>query len=186
PLMIVFVLFLVTARVVVQMKTKAPPKDALHVTVIGKQRWWEFKYPKLGITTANELHVPVGSDGNPRPVFLTLKSADVIHSFWVPSLSPKQDVVPGHPNQLWFSVTEPGIYYGQCAEFCGSQHANMKIRVVAQTPEDFKKWVKNQQKPAAPASTLKKPLQIKGRKLFMNTSCINCHTVKGTVAKGTF
>lgn len=186
PLMIVFVLFLVTFRVVAQIQTKQPTENSIHVTVIAKQWWWEFKYPELGITTANELHVPVGTDGKPVAVFLTLKSADVIHSFWVPRLAPKQDVVPGHPNPLWFSVTEPGIYYGQCAEFCGSQHANMKIRVVAQTPENFKKWVKNEQKAAAPVSTLKTPLQIKGEKLFMDTSCINCHSVKGTIAKGTF
>lgn len=180
PLLIVFVLFLVVFRVVAGIQGKTPPKhgDPIYVTVIAHQWWWEFKYPKLGITTANELHVPVSPHGKKYPVFLRLESADVIHDFWVPRLSGKQDVVPGHPNHLWFAPEKAGTYYGQCAEFCGAQHANMSIRVVAQSKKNFDKWVADHQKPAAAPATLTGKAKV-GYAQFVKNSCISCHEVNG-------
>jgi cytochrome c oxidase subunit 2 len=151
--------------------------DPLRVKVIGHQWWWEFQYPDLGVTTANELHIPVG-----RTVIAELETADVIHSFWVPRLAGKTDLVPNHPNRMWFNGNEPGIYYGQCAEFCGTQHAQMRFRVIVQTASDFQAWVDQQKKPpAAPASDLAR----QGEELFMGkAACFSCHTVDGTKAQG--
>ncbi len=124
---------------------QTPPDSALQVTVVGKQWWWEFKYPDAKVITANELHIPVG-----RKVALTLKACDqgacnVIHSFWVPELSGTRDVVPGHVNELTLSASEPGTYLGQCKEYCGLSHANMRFRVIAQSPSDFADWLSGQQ-----------------------------------------
>ena len=182
PLLVVFVLFLVVFRVVAAIQgtdaAKTHNPNDLQVTVIGHQWWWEFKYPGLGITTANELHVPLSPDGKKNTVALTLKSADVIHDFWVPQLCGKQDVVPGHTNYLWFAAQKTGTYFGQCAEFCGAQHANMAIRVVVQTPEAFKKWVADHQQPAADPATLTGAAKA-GHLAFMNNSCIQCHEIQG-------
>ena len=129
PAIIVFVLFLVTARSIFEIEAATPPADAVHVRVIGHQWWWEYEYPDYGFTTANELHAPLGADGSPRPVYLDLESADVIHSFWLPQLAGKTDVIPGRINHLWFAAENPGWYTGQCAEYCGTQHAHMWLRV---------------------------------------------------------
>jgi cytochrome c oxidase subunit 2 len=149
----------------------APPRDALAVTVRGHQWWWEFQYPTLQVVTANELHVPVG-----RPVALTLEGPDVIHSFWVPQLGGKRDVVPGRLNRLTFTAERPGEYRGQCAEFCGTSHANMGLRVIVDAPEVFTRWVAAQkvQSPepsAGPAAD--------GKAIFARSACVGCHTIRG-------
>lgn len=190
PALIVFILVLVTARTLWEVKAAAPePKAgdrALFVTVVGRQWWWEFTYEsfdgeKLGFTTANELHIPVAENGVPRPVYLTLKSADVCHSFWVPKLAGKTDLIPGHPNQMWFTTDRPGLFYGQCAEYCGTQHANMLIRVHAEPVEEFEQWLKHEREPAA-----EDPAMQAGKAAFLAQSCVNCHRVRGTSAQGTF
>jgi cytochrome c oxidase subunit 2 len=163
---------------------------ALFVTAIGHQWWWEYRYDhfdgqKLGFVTANELHIPTGADGVPRPVYLTLQSADVCHSFWVPRLAGKTDMIPGRTNYLWLQTNHPDLYLGQCAEFCGSQHANMLIRVIAEPAEDFERWLANEEKDQAPRD--KEPEMIRsGRKVFLQQSCVSCHRVAGTAAEGTF
>ena len=153
--------------------TKPAPEGALQVIAIGHQWWWEFQYPELGITTANELHLPVN-----RPVSVTLKSVDVIHSFWVPQLSGKIDNVPGHENHLWFTPTEARAepYLAQCAEFCGLSHANMRFRVfVSETPA-FETWAKAVKTDRiAPSADLAKA----GEQQFTTSGCIACHTVQG-------
>jgi cytochrome c oxidase subunit 2 len=193
PALVVFVLVLVSARTlwVVNRPPPQPHKDdnTLFVTVVGRQWWWEYTYDhyngrKLGFTTANELHIPAsdpGKDGKERPVFLILKSADVCHSFWVPRLGGKTDLIPGRTNSMWFQTDQPGLYLGQCAEYCGMQHANMLIRVVVESDAEFKAWLKRQQKSATQDSTVKA-----GRAAFLGESCVNCHRVSGTPAKGTF
>ena len=143
PTLIVFVLVLVTARTLWEVNVPPPPPrigdNSLFVTVVGRQWWWEYRYDHyngrpLGFITANELHVPAGDDGVTRRVWLTLKSADVCHSFWAPRLAGKTDVIPGRDNSMWFQTALPDLYVGQCAEYCGTQHANMLIRVVAESP----------------------------------------------------
>ncbi len=181
PVLIVVVLFLTTARVIFGVQDARMPKSALNVTVIGHQFWWEFRYPNQGIVTANELHIPVSDPGNPSPTYLTLLSADVDHSFWVPQLAGKTDLIPNHPNSMWIDPRTPGIYLGQCAQFCGTQHAKMLLKVVVQTPEDFKQWVHDQQQTAATDAAV-----VAGRHVFETQACINCHTISGTVGTGRF
>jgi cytochrome c oxidase subunit 2 len=176
PVIIVLVLFMVTTRTIWGLQKVERPPDAMPVTVVGHQWWWEFQYPELGITTANELHVPAS-----KATYLTLQSADVVHSFWVPRLAGKTDVIPNRNNEMWFGGAEPGVYVGQCAEFCGTQHANMLLRVYVHTDEQWQAWVKQQQRPAATVAAASK-----GRDVFLKTACINCHTVRGTVADGRF
>src|SRR5207237_5055521 len=123
--------------------------------VVGRQWWWEYSYDHydgraLGFTTANELHVPAGENGVRRPVYLTLKSADVSHSFWVPRLAGKIDLIPGRTNHLWFETAKPGLYLGQCAEYCGTQHANMLLRVSVDPPDEFNRWLAPERKSADP------------------------------------
>jgi cytochrome c oxidase subunit 2 len=159
-----------------------PPTDALTVNVIGHQWWWEVRYPgdangtTAGIVTANEIHVPVG-----RPVKVVLTSADVVHSFWVPELGGKMDLIPGKVNQMWFQADKTGVFKGRCAEFCGVEHAGMGFLVVADPPEKYQAWVNNQQAAAAaPTEELAK----EGGELFQNSACIGCHTISGTRAQG--
>jgi len=181
PLMIVVVLILATTRTIGQLQKATAPPHALQVTVVGHQWWWEFRYPSLGITTANELHVPVSTAARPRPTFLTLESADVVHSFWVPRLAGKTDVIPNWVNHMWIEPWQTGTYLGQCAEFCGVQHAHMLIRVVVESAADFDRWAAAQQQPAAVD-----PRVEAGRRLFQSTACVNCHAISGTGARGTF
>ena len=160
PALIVFVLALVTARTQWEvLPTPPPPRPddhTLFVTVVGRQWWWEYRYDhydgkELGFITANELHVPAGTaNGVPRPVYLKLQSADVCHSFWVPRLGGKMDLIPGRTNDLWFQTDQPGLYRGQCAEYCGTQHANMLLRVTAEPPEDFELWLAHQRESQSP------------------------------------
>ncbi|MGH2771239.1 MAG: cytochrome c oxidase subunit II, partial [Actinomycetota bacterium] len=154
-----------------------PKGDVLEVKVVGQRWWWEYQYPGLGVITANELHIPVG-----RPVVLSLESKDVIHSYWVPKLAGKQDVVPGQTNHLTLKADRPGEYRGQCAEYCGLSHANMRNVVISHTPEDFETWVKEQQQAATiPTDALAR----EGMDFLVNGPCAGCHAVKGTNAQAT-
>ena len=179
PILIVFVLIGVSARVIAGVQNASPPKATLHVKVIGHQWWWEVSYPDYGITTANEVHMIAGKEGQ-QANYIQLASADVIHSFWIPQLSGKTDLIPNRTNYMWMDPREPGVYFGNCAEYCGTQHANMLLRVVAQTPDDFKTWAENQQKRANEGDA------IAGRATFESLSCVSCHNVAGTVAQGKF
>lgn len=156
--------------------TSQPPADALPVKVIGHQWWWEFQYPTLGITTANELVIPAG-----RPIRATVTSADVIHSFWVPQLGGKMDAIPGRENVLWLQSDVEGTYYGQCAELCGVSHANMRLRVHIVSEAEFQRWVEAQRAPAAQPT---EPLAQQGYQVFMSKACVGCHTIDGTPAQG--
>ena len=184
PCLIVFVLILVSARSIVEIQNHPMPEDALKIRLIGHQWWWEIQYPELGIITANEIHVPVSSrDGKPRPTHISLESADVIHSFWVPQLAGKTDLVPNRTNQTWIEPFKTGVFLGNCAEYCGTQHANMLLRVIVQTPEDFQKWADNQkQLPAEPQDVI----AIQGKKDFYDLSCVSCHKIDTTPAEGVF
>jgi cytochrome c oxidase subunit II len=185
PVLIVVVLFLTTARIIFAIQDAPKPQSALDVTVIGHQFWWEFRYPKLGIVTANELHVPVSTSTAPKPTFLQLLSADVDHSFWVPQLGGKTDLIPNHPNAMWFDPQSPGLYLGQCAQFCGVEHAKMLLRVYVDTPDQFSAWVKAQQRPAMQPDA-QNAAAVAGRHVFETEACVNCHAISGTIAKGTF
>lgn len=181
PLLIVVVLTMATARVISAIQNRPAPEDAVQVTVVGHQWWWEFRYPAMGIVTANELHVPQSTATAPKLTFLKLLSADVAHSFWVPKLAGKTDVIPGRANSMWVEPKQTGTYLGNCAEYCGTQHANMLLRVVVHSPEDFDRWVTQQKTPTPPD-----PQVESGRALFLSLSCVNCHAVSGTSAVGTF
>jgi cytochrome c oxidase subunit 2 len=181
PVLIVVVLFLTTARVIFNTEYASKPTGALDVVVIGHQFWWEFRYPKLGIVTANELHVPVSDPRRPTPTYLEMSSADTDHSFWVPQLAGKMDVIPNRVNVMWIDPERPGIYLGQCAQYCGVQHAKMLLRVYGQSQGDFDRWVVQLQQPAH-----QDVARAEGRSVFLRNACINCHTIAGTVATGRF
>ena len=132
PILIVVMLFLSTTRVILGTQAIPKPASAMDVTVIGHQFWWEYRYPKLGVVTANELHVPVSDPAHPTPTYLTMSSADVDHSFWVPRLAGKTDLIPNRVNTMWIDPQQAGLYLGQCAQYCGAQHAKMLLRVYAQ------------------------------------------------------
>lgn len=181
PVIIVAVLFLVTTRSIATLQKESAPPGWLEVTLVGHQWWWEFRYPEYGIVTANELHVPTNGPDGGRPTFLTLLSADVIHSFWIPQMAGKTDVVPNRENHMWIEPREAGLFVGQCAEYCGTQHANMLIRVIAHPPDEFEGWVRSQQREATD------DLEVRaGRDRFLSTACVNCHRVSGTRADGRF
>lgn len=154
PILIIVVLFLTTARVLFSVQDAKRPANALDVIVVGHQFWWEFRYPQYNVVTANELHLPVSSKDAPRPAFMKLTSADVMHSFWVPQLDGKTDVLPNRVNEMWIDPQETGLYVGQCAQFCGPEHAKMLLRVYVDTPEQFKQWIANQQRTQAELSAV--------------------------------
>ena len=181
PILIVVVLFLVTARYVWGIEGRAQPPNALEITVVGNQWWWDIRYPKLGIVTANEIHVPVSDPANPVPTFITLKSVDVAHSFWIPQLAGKVDLIPNKTNRIWFEPRQVGTYVGQCAEYCGLQHALMLLVVIVHPRDEFQRWVATQKAPPAEA-----PEAQGGRELFSSLSCISCHSVSGTPGNGVF
>ena len=133
PILIVVALFMATARVMADLQKAVPPKDAIEVDVIGHQYWWEYRYPGLKVVTANELHVPLSDPKHPTPTFMKLLSADTDHSFWVPRLAGKTDLIPNHPNTMWIDPHETGLFLGQCAQYCGIQHAKMLLRVYVQS-----------------------------------------------------
>jgi cytochrome c oxidase subunit II len=181
PILIVFVLITTATRTTFEIQAAPPPADAIQVRVVGHQWWWEFQYPALGVITANELHIPVSDPAHPTPTYLTLESADVAHSFWIPQLAGKTDLIPNRRNVMWMAPAKAGTYLGQCAEFCGTQHARMLLRVVVHPADDFARWVQAQRQPAA-----RNPREETGRQLFEATACVSCHTVRGTSASGTF
>jgi cytochrome c oxidase subunit 2 len=157
---------------------------ALVVTVRGYQWWWSFTYENASkkVVTANELRIPVG-----RKVLLRLESVDVIHSFWVPKLAGKTDVIPNQHNEMWLEADQQGQYYGQCAEYCGTSHANMRFRVITMYPKEFEAWIREQDQPALtpPAGSL----AAEGMRIFMKgpkegQACSTCHQIKGTDAVG--
>ena len=181
PILIVVVLFLATARVIHAIQDAPKPAEAVEVTAIGHQFWWEFRYPRLGIVTANELHVPVSDPSHPTPTFLKLLSADTDHSFWIPQLAGKTDLIPNHPNETWLDPHETGLFLGQCAQYCGTQHAKMLLRVYVDSPEDFKAWVLGQRQ--QPNQDAKEAI---GKRVFEKTACLNCHAIDGTNGTGRF
>lgn len=181
PILIVFVLFVATARVIHAIQDAPKPAAAVDVTVIGHQFWWEFRYPQLGVVTANEMHIPASDPAHPTPTYLKLLSADTDHSFWVPELGGKTDLIPNRVNEMWVDPVRPGIYVGQCAQYCGTQHAKMLLRVVVERPEEFQAWVRTQQQVAVEDEKV-----LTGKRIFETTACINCHFVSGTVANGRF
>jgi cytochrome c oxidase subunit 2 len=185
PVLIVVALFLTTARFIHAIQDARRPKGAIEVTAVGHQFWWEYRYPQYGFVTANELHVPVSDPKQPTPTFLTLLSADTDHSFWVPRLAGKTDLIPNHPNSMWIDPHETGVYLGQCAQYCGTQHAKMLLRVYVEPRADFDRWVQAQRQPVA-ANGPMDPSAAEGRRVFETTACINCHVVAGTVANGRF
>jgi len=181
PILVVLVLFLASARVIHSVQDARKPPGVLEVTAIGHQFWWEFRYAGLGVVTANELHVPVSNPSKPTPTFLKLLSADTDHSFWVPQLAGKTDLIPNRLNQMWIDPHQTGAYVGQCAQYCGTQHAKMLLRIYVDSPEQFERWLGEQAKTAQPSEAVSV-----GRRVFESTACINCHTIAGTVANGRF
>ncbi len=181
PIIIVLVLAMVSARAIFDIDRPAPPAGSKIIEVVGHQWWWEFRYPDESIITANELVLPLSDPQDPQPIALELTSADVVHSFWVPRLAGKMDVFPLRTNMLWFEPTAPGLFHGQCAEYCGTQHANMLIRVRVLPKQEWQQWVRHQQQDGA-----LDPDVAAGRRTFLSLSCINCHRVAGTIAEGTF
>jgi cytochrome c oxidase subunit 2 len=173
PALALLVIAIPTIQVIFRTQSAATPPDALQVTVRGWQWWWEFRYPQLDLVTANELHLPAG-----RRVVLRLDGPDVIHSFWIPHLGGKRDVIPGRLNQITLTPERPGEYWGQCAEFCGASHANMGMRAVVQSAADFDAWVAQQR--AAPAEAAGPAAA--GKALFAGSACVGCHTIKGVSA----
>src|SRR5262245_40353390 len=181
PILIVVVLFVATARVIHAIQDAPKPATAVEVTVIGHQFWWEYRYPRLGIVTANELHVPVSDPARPTPTFLLLLSADTDHSFWIPQLGGKTDLIPNRLNRMWIDPQRPGVFLGQCAQYCGTQHAKMLHSCSFDSVEAFASWVRGQQRRAVHAESV-----AAGRRVFETTACINCHAIAGTVANGRF
>lgn len=159
-------------------KLSAAEPDALVIDVTGHQWWWEVTYPSadpsLQVTTANEIHIPVG-----RPVVVRLHTADVIHSFWVPSLAGKRDLIPGYPGRIRFQAASAGIYRGECAEFCGHEHAKMSFLVIAEPADSFAAWLAGEHGPAAAPAT---ESARRGEAVFLEGRCVMCHTIRGTPA----
>ena len=175
PAVLIAIIFTFTVRT---MNTLDLPGGDVPVQVTGHQWWWEVRYPQAGVTAANEVHVPAG-----RSVDVSLASADVIHSFWVPQLGGKTDAVPGHTNHVTFLAATPGLYQGQCAEFCGLQHAHMRFDLVVESPAEFSAWLAHQAEPAAKPSTA---AAQRGEQVFLAGPCAGCHAVRGTSAQGAF
>lgn len=152
--------------------------EEVTVDVVAHQFWWEVAYPDEGFVTANEIHIPVG-----ETVEVRLTSEDVIHSFWVPSLHGKIDVMPGHTTSISLKAEETGTFRGQCAQFCGVQHANMAFLVIAEEADDYRAWADNQ---AQPAETVPDdPAIVRGQDVYMSSMCVYCHTINGTASLGT-
>jgi cytochrome c oxidase subunit 2 len=181
PILIVVVLFLATARVIHGIQDAPRPAGAVDVTAIGHQFWWEFRYPELGVVTANELHIPVSDTVHPTPTFLKLLSADTDHSFWIPQLAGKTDLIPNRVNETWLDPHETGLFLGQCAQYCGTQHAKMLLRVYVDSADDFRAWIREQQQAGNQDGN-----EIEGRRVFETTACLNCHAITGTNGTGRF
>lgn len=169
------VVLLTLSGLTVAAMDQTPRQGAVQVEVVGHQYWWEVRYPGTPAVTANEIHIPAGTK-----VRLTLRSADVIHSLWVPALAGKIDMIPGRTNHLVIEADHPGTYRGQCAEYCGAQHALMAFQVIAQPPDQFRAWLRHEAQPAPDDPTL-----AAGRRTFETQTCSGCHTIRGTQAAGT-
>jgi cytochrome c oxidase subunit II len=174
---LVILFFIANIGVVNATSAPKPGQTKMNITVVGHQWWWEVRYPGSQAVTANELHIPAQTAVN-----VTLRSVDVIHSFWVPELNKKVDMLPGHPNNIELYADHPGVYRGQCAEFCGLQHANMAMAVYADPPAKFKAWLANMSRPLAPPAAGDAKA---GEGVFMTQQCESCHTIRGTAARGT-
>lgn len=170
PSIVLAVVFLFTMRSSA-MTANEPGTGALTIEVIGRRWWWEVNYPEQGVITANEIHIPVGT-----PIEFLLKSGDVIHSFWVPQLAGKMDLIPGRDNRLILQADEAGVYRGECAEYCGLQHARMQFIVIAQNPAEFEQWIASQQQVA---ELPQDELAARGQEVFVSAGCVYCHTVRG-------
>jgi cytochrome c oxidase subunit II len=177
PLVVLCTLFVVSDVFLIR-TTQAPSaaRTKLTVDVIGHQWWWEVRYPGTKAVTANEIHIPVRT-----PVLVRATTDDVIHSFWVPSLNRKIDTIPGQVNAVELDADRVGSYRGQCAEFCGLQHAHMALLVDVETPRAFRSWLAGQSKPTAPVTSA---LERQGEQLFESGPCSSCHTMRGTSASG--
>jgi cytochrome c oxidase subunit II len=177
PIVVLIAVFTV-ANFAVAAHTDAPPprKGVMRVAVVGRQWWWDVRYPGTKAVTANEIHIPVGTR-----VDVTVSSADVIHSFWIPKLNRKIDLIPGHPNRISLTADKPGRYYGSCAEYCGLQHAHMRMVVIAQPRARFEAWLRSAEADASVPSTAR---QQRGERTLMANACAACHQIRGTGAKG--
>jgi cytochrome c oxidase subunit II len=170
PFLVLVCLMVLTVKA---MNASDPPRKEKEpdIIIVGHQYWWEVRYPRSGVVTANEVHIPAG-----RPLLFRLESADVIHDFWVGQLGRKMDMVPDHPNFAWLASDYPAEYQGACSEFCGVQHAWMLIRVAAQSSKEFAAWERQQLKPATQPASLSAE---RGAKLFQQMTCVNCHAIHG-------
>jgi cytochrome c oxidase subunit 2 len=175
PALILLGVGIFTVATVIDISRRPEGPDVVAVTVTGHQWWWEYEYPELGVVTANEMHIPVDTEVDVR-----LESADVIHSFWPPKLAGKVDVIPGRTNYMKFEADEPGIYYGQCTEYCGLSHANMRLRVYVHEKAEFDEWVASQK--AAAVTPAEGTAAGEGRTLFRTKGCAGCHTIAGFAA----
>jgi cytochrome c oxidase subunit II len=173
PAVVLVAILLASLRTQVALRM---PETSLTIEVVGHQWWWEVRYPDQRIVTANEIHIPAG-----EPVRLQLTSGDVVHSFWAPNLQGKTDMIPGVINEMWIEAARPGVYRGQCAEYCGMQHALMALEVVALPRAEFDEWVAARQAPRPPPATAE---QRRGEEVFFQASCHNCHAIAGTPAVG--
>ena len=169
PFLIVIFLFVITLSAM--NRGDPPPAATPDLIVTGHQFWWQADYPASGVTTANEIHIPAG-----KPLSVRLESQDVLHEFWMPKLTRKMTTVPGHTNYIWLQADKPGTYIGQCSEFCGTQHAWMRIVVIAEEPAQFEEWQKAQLKVA---QTPLNDVTAKGLEIFRTATCINCHAING-------
>lgn len=175
PALILTIVYIATLRTMRALATPAIA-EGLTIHVIGHLWWWEVQYPEQQFATANEIHIPVN-----QPVRIVLSSPNVIHSFWVPALQGKMDLVPGQVNTMWLEANQPGVYWGECAEFCGTQHAKMQFVIVAEPLDAYEAWIAQQQQPATePIDALAQM----GRQVFLEANCLYCHTIKGTDATG--
>jgi len=182
PFIVLFILFVLGLKLLagfpIQSAHDAHVKP--DILIIGHQWWWEVHYlnpqPSLQFTTANEIHIPAN-----RPVTLELESHDVIHSFWVPALHGKVDLIPGHPNFVRIEASHSGTFSGQCAEYCGAQHAHMRLLVIAEEPDEYQAWLDQQRKPGVEPTSQE---AMEGQKIFLAGPCAMCHTIRGTVAGG--
>lgn len=174
PSIVVVIMLILTYQAMAKIEA-APPDDALRIRVVGHQWWWEVHYLDLDVVTANEIHIPID-----RPVYFELESNDVIHSFWVPRLMGKRDLMPGSTNTIWFTPSEEGLYIGQCAEYCGTAHAQMRYHVVVESETAFNNWVARQRQDAVEVTGD----AAEGAQLFISRACVTCHTIRGTDAIG--
>lgn len=173
PAVILAIIAVPTLQIISELAEEPPPEESLRVDVYGHQFFWEFQYPDLGVSTTNEMHIPLDTR-----IDIRLHSGDVIHSFWVPQLAGKTDVIPGTENRMWFEADQPGTYLGQCAEFCGLAHYNMLMSVVAEPQQEFDDWVAEQTAPPSDEGDPEAGLAL------METMCAACHLVEGTAAQG--